>query len=62
MLERRCRRCGLEMLKEGEVGTFYPGKRWCVCNAKGFNSLGKESPPLEEGVVYARVSGKAHEL
>jgi len=30
-LERYCRKCNKEILRDGDVGTFYEGKEWCKC-------------------------------
>jgi hypothetical protein len=32
MLERYCKKCGNEIVKEGEVCTMYEGKKLCECN------------------------------
>jgi len=30
-LEKRCKKCGLEILREGDVGTWFAGKKFCKC-------------------------------
>jgi len=31
-LEKHCRKCGYEIVKEGDVATFFEGKKFCECD------------------------------
>ena len=34
MLEKYCRKCGYEIVKEGDCCTMYVGKKLCECEVK----------------------------